>query len=116
MTRFFAALPGPHPRSVVNIASMYGLVRPDPSLHPKGMAINPMHYGATKAGLVQPSRYLAVELAPLRCRVNVVAPGAFPTPSVVMKHPDFAVRLAQRAPMKRIGQPEEVSPPVRYLL
>lgn len=116
LTRFFAKIPSEYSRSVVNIASMYGLVSPDPSLYPSGVAVNAAHYGATKAGLVQLTRYLAVELAEIGCRVNVVAPGAFPTSAVQDANPEFVAKLAERAPVKRIGQPDEVYPPVRYLL
>jgi NAD(P)-dependent dehydrogenase (short-subunit alcohol dehydrogenase family) len=116
LTRCFSSLAGDYPRSVVNIASMYGLVSPDPSLYPEDVPVNPMHYGATKAGLLQLTRYLAVDLAAQRCRVNAVAPGAFPAPAVRESRPEFAARLAARAPLKRLGETREVYPPVRFLL
>ena len=112
----FAALPGDHPRAVVNIASMYGLVSPDPALYPEGVAVNPAHYGATKAGLLQLTRTAAVALAPRGVRVNAVTPGAFPREEVRAEHPDFVARLAARTPMKRLGEAAEVYPAVRFLL
>jgi NAD(P)-dependent dehydrogenase (short-subunit alcohol dehydrogenase family) len=116
LTEAFSQLPDAHPRSVVNISSMYGLVSPDPSLYPEGVAINPMHYGATKAGLLQLTRTMAVQLAVRNVRVNAVVPGPFPKESVQLAHPDFVARLANRVPMKRLGRAEEIYPPVRFLL
>lgn len=116
LTEAFAALPDKGPRSVVNIASMYGVVSPDPDLYPEGMEINPMHYGATKAGLLQLTRTLAVRLATRGVRVNAVVPGPFPNQSVQRNHPEFSARLANRTPMKRLGRAEEVYPPIRFLL
>lgn len=112
----FAALPAEYPRSVVNIASMYGLISPDPSLYPDGVPINPAHYGATKAGLLQLTRTAAVTLAPRGVRVNAVIPGAFPKEEVSAEHPEFVARLAERTPMKRLGKPCEVYPAVRFFL
>ena len=50
--------------SIVNIASMYGRVSPRPDLYPSLNSVNPMLYGACKAGLIQASRYMSSILAP----------------------------------------------------
>jgi len=114
LTQLFAELE--HATSVVNIASMYGSVSPDPALYSEEVAINPIHYGATKAGMIQLTRYLAVTLADKECRVNCVTPGPFPSQKFQETHPQFTARLANRVPLRRFGQPEEVYPPVRFLL
>ena len=116
LTRAFAALPGGVPRSVVNIASIYAQVSPDPRLYPEEVAVNPIQYGATKAGLIQLSRYLAVELADRSCRVNAIVAGAFPAEAVQRDAPQFIARLCERTPAGRIGRPEEIYPAVRFLL
>ncbi|WP_316863010.1 SDR family oxidoreductase [uncultured Cohaesibacter sp.] len=107
----------PHlPKSVVNVASMYGMVSPDPGLYPDGVAVNPIQYGATKAGLIQLTRYLAVNLANRNIRVNAISPGPFPTGQVQTELPQFISNLETRVPLKRIGQAAEVYPAVRFLL
>lgn len=69
-------------------------------------------YAAAKAGLLQLTRNLALELAP-SVRVNAVAPGtaAFP--------PDYSdeekARAAQRIPLGRAGTPADIGRAVRYL-
>jgi NAD(P)-dependent dehydrogenase (short-subunit alcohol dehydrogenase family) len=112
----FAALDVIGSRSVVNISSIYGHVSPDPSLYPRDADVNPAHYGATKAGLLQLTRFQAVNLADRGVRVNCVSPGAFPSVAVQEGHPDLVRNLADRTPMKRIGQPEEVYPAIGFLL
>jgi NAD(P)-dependent dehydrogenase (short-subunit alcohol dehydrogenase family) len=102
--------------SVVNVASMYGVVSPDPSIYGDSGKNNPAHYGATKAGMIQLSRYLACHLGHAGIRVNSVSPGPFPDPAVDSGIPQFLEKLALKVPLRRIGKPEEVAGPVVFLL
>ena len=103
------------PSSIVNIASMYGKVVPNPKMYDSPAAINPVHYGAVKAALIQLTRYLACHLDPPRIRVNSVSPGPFPAQRDAATAA-FVERLADRVPMARVGEPEEVAGPVLFLL
>lgn len=102
--------------SVVNIASMYGWVSPDARIYDDPDSVNPIHYGATKAGMVQMTRYLACQLGSAGVRVNCVSPGPFPRPEVRATAPAFLRRLEQKVPMGRVGSAEEVAGPVVFLL
>lgn len=102
--------------SIVNIASMYGTVSPDPAMYQGSDLNNPVHYGATKAGLIQLTRYLACHFGAKGIRVNSIAPGPFPNIDVDPKIPFFFDRLAARVPMNRIGLPAEIGGPVVFLL
>ena len=106
----------PHGASIVNMSSMYGKVSPDPRIYGNSGQNNPVHYGATKAGLIQMTRYLACHLAERNIRVNAMSPGAFPRPEVKQSSPDFLERLQQKIPMARIGVASEVVGPVVFLL
>jgi NAD(P)-dependent dehydrogenase (short-subunit alcohol dehydrogenase family) len=102
--------------SIVNIASMYGKVSPDPAIYGDSGKNNPPFYGASKAGLIQLTRYLAVHLAGQNIRVNSVSPGPFPPASIAQTSPDFHAQLCRKTPMGRIGDPEELVAPVLFLL
>lgn len=102
--------------SVVNIASMYGIVSPDPRIYDSESEYNPIHYGATKAGLIQMTRYLACHLATNNIRVNSISPGPCPNPEVQAHNPAFIDRLGTKTPMGRIGQADEIAYPVQFLL
>ena len=102
--------------AIVNVASMYGMVSPQPEAyrdHPRFH--NPPAYGAAKAGLIQFTRYAAVHLAERGLRVNAVSPGACPSPSVQTDE-GFIEALEARIPMGRIGAPQEVAGAVHFLL
>lgn len=102
--------------SVVNVASMYGSVSPDPRIYGTSGQNNPIHYGATKAGMLQMTRYLACHLAPRGIRVNAVSPGPFPQGDLKATAPAFLHELERKVPLGRIGRPEEVAGPVVFLL
>lgn len=116
LTKQFAELGADHARSVVNVASIYGVVSPDPSLYPEDVPVNPIHYGATKAGLLQLTRTMAVMYATQNVRINAIVPGPFPKDSVRQDHPEFVRKLARRVPLGRLGEAPEIYPPVRFLL
>jgi NAD(P)-dependent dehydrogenase (short-subunit alcohol dehydrogenase family) len=102
--------------AVVNIASMYGMVSPDPTIYGTSGSDNPPYYGSTKAGMIQLTRHLACHLAPWNIRVNAISPGAFPPPSIRNDKPEFYAELCSKAPMSRIGTAPEVAGPVLFLL
>ncbi|GIF21596.1 NAD(P)-dependent dehydrogenase (short-subunit alcohol dehydrogenase family) [Actinoplanes tereljensis] len=97
--------------SVITVASMYGLVSPKPQLYDTPEAGNPPYYGAVKAGLVQLTRYAAVELGPSGVRVNCVTPGPFPGGG----DPALLDRLGAQTPLGRVGDPAEIATSVLYL-
>jgi len=102
--------------SVINITSMYGNVSPDPSLYGDSGKNNPVHYGATKGGLIQMTRYFACHLGAAGIRVNSIAPGPFPDTAIDPGIPAFFDKLVDKVPLKRLGNPHEVAGPVVFLL
>jgi gluconate 5-dehydrogenase len=87
---------------------MYGMVAPDFTVYDDFPDfLNPPHYGAAKAGIIQMTKYFASYLAPYGILVNAVSPGAFPSADV-QKHTGFIAALGKKNPLKRIGQPDEL--------
>ena len=74
-------------------------------------------YAASKAGAMHLTRSLALEWAPLKIRVNAIAPGYFPTE---MTDPFLATEkgqaLADNVPMRRFGELPELEGPMELLL
>ncbi len=92
--------------SIVNIASILG------SRVSKGLAA----YAASKAGMIQLTKALALEWAPLGIRVNALAPGYIETD---LNRQFFASeagkRLIERIPQRRLGQLADLDAPLLLL-
>jgi NAD(P)-dependent dehydrogenase (short-subunit alcohol dehydrogenase family) len=96
--------------SIILLASIYGLVGPDPTLYADTSLANPAAYGVSKGGLLQLTRYLATVMAP-RVRVNAIAPGG-----VWRGQPDvFRERYEARTPLRRMAVEEDLKGAVAYL-
>ncbi len=100
---------------IINFASMYGIIAPNPSDYPGGLVPNPIEYGAGKAALVQMTRYLAAHFGPRNIRVNAVAPGAFPWSSAHKDNREFILNLERKSMLGRTGRREEVAGAVVFL-
>jgi NAD(P)-dependent dehydrogenase (short-subunit alcohol dehydrogenase family) len=98
--------------SIVNISSI------------QGVAAFPGYYvyASAKAGLLMATKSIAVDYGPFGIRANVVLPGAIETPMTYNTLPadvnreEALRREGELAPMRRIGQPEEVADVVAFLL
>ena len=79
MLRDYARLMMPQNRggSVINIASMAGVVGRDRRIYAPGMIPNPVAYSAAKAGIIGLTYDVAAYLGPYGIRVNAVSPGGF---------------------------------------
>ncbi|TVY08086.1 SDR family oxidoreductase [Paenibacillus cremeus] len=100
--------------SIINFASMYGVVSPDPSIYGDSGANNPPNYGAGKAAVVQLTKYCAAHLAKHNIRCNSISPGPFPNLSI-SENKDFLVRLSAKTMLGRPGKPYEVAGAVLLL-
>lgn len=100
--------------SVINIASMYGVVAPDLSLYDTEAGRTPPYYGAAKAALIQLTRYAAAEFGDAGIRVNSITLGPFPA-EAARANGEFITRLSSRTMLGRIGERDEVRTAVLFL-
>jgi NAD(P)-dependent dehydrogenase (short-subunit alcohol dehydrogenase family) len=74
-------------------------------------------YAASKAGVAHLVKALALEWAPMKIRVNAIAPGYFPTEMTSgFLLSEKGAKLAAGVPMGRFGDPAELEGPVELLL
>ncbi len=88
-----------HPAKVINIASI------------DGISVNPMEtysYAASKAGLIQLTRRMALRLIADNIVVSAIAPGAFAS-DMNRDARDHAEDVAARIPARRIGTEEDMA-------
>lgn len=92
---------------IINVASMFGLVG-EPRL---------AAYCASKGGLIQLTRVLALEWARYNIQVNAIAPGYFVTDmtGAAVENPEIAKTMLRQIPARRFGRPEELGPLAVYL-
>lgn len=102
--------------SIVNVSSMYGMVAPDFNAYKDSPEyLNPPHYGAAKAGVIQLSKYYSSLLGDRGVRVNSVSPGPFPSYQV-QNDRLFIAQLKTRTLLGRIGLPEELAGIFTFLM
>lgn len=100
--------------SIVNVASIYGVVGNDFTIYEGYGGTSPAAYSAIKGGIINFSRYLASYFGKHGIRVNVVSPGGIIDKE--KQHPSFIERYEYKSPLKRMGHPEEIAPAISFLL
>jgi 3-oxoacyl-[acyl-carrier protein] reductase len=73
------------------------------------------NYAATKAAIVAMTKTWARELGPKGVRVNAVAPGFIQTPMLATIPDKVMEQMAERVPLRRLGQAEEIASVYAFL-
>ena len=98
--------------SIVNIASIYGVIGPEFSIYEGTSLTTPAAYSAIKGGVINFSRYLASYYGKYGLRINCVSPGGIYN----NQNKKFVNNYIRNVPLKRMGIPSDISPAVSFLL
>ena len=98
--------------SIVNIASIYGVIGNDFTIYEGTNMDAPGAYAAVKGALINFTRYLASYYGKYGIRVNSISPGG------IFDHqtPKFVHNYEKKVPLKRMGRAEDIAPSVCFLL
>jgi NAD(P)-dependent dehydrogenase (short-subunit alcohol dehydrogenase family) len=97
--------------SIINLASIYGILGPDFSIYKNTNMTMPAAYSAIKGGIINFTRYLASYYGEYNIRVNCISPGG-----ILDKQPKiFIKKYQEKTPLRRMAEKEDISGGVVYL-
>lgn len=101
--------------SIVNIGSLYATIAPEPGFYDHLDAdppfLKPPAYGASKAGLLNLTRYFARLWGPHGVRVNALSPGGVRGG----QDDEFVRKYCARVPLGRMAEPADLVGPLLFL-
>jgi NAD(P)-dependent dehydrogenase (short-subunit alcohol dehydrogenase family) len=101
--------------SIINIGSLYASVSPDPHFYDHLSGNEPFlkspAYGASKAGVVNLSKFFATHWAGRGVRVNTLSPGGV----LAGQDAEFKAKYGARVPLGRMAHPEDLKGPLVFL-
>lgn len=101
--------------AVINIGSLYASVSPDARLYDHIPSdppfLKPPAYGASKAAVINLTKYLAAHLAPYGVRVNALSPGGV----LGGQDPEFKRKFCERVPLGRMAAADDLRGPLLFL-
>ena len=101
--------------SIVNIGSLYASIAPDPSFYDHISSdppfLKPPAYGASKAAVVQLTRYFARLWGPSGVRVNALSPGGVRGG----QDDEFLAKYSARVPLRRLAATDDLRGPLLFM-
>ncbi|WP_127717830.1 SDR family oxidoreductase [Halobacteriovorax sp. HLS] len=97
---------------IVNIGSIYGQVAGDMNLYKEGDRRTPEIYGATKAAIINLTKYFAAYMAPNNVQVNCISPGGI----FNNQDPEFVKKYERKTPSSRMGSVDDLQKTIEYLV
>jgi NAD(P)-dependent dehydrogenase (short-subunit alcohol dehydrogenase family) len=98
--------------SIINIASIYGVVGPNFDIYEGTSMTMPAAYSAIKGGILSFTKYLASYFGSKNIRVNAISPGGI----IDGQDSSFIKKYSDMVPLRRMGNPDDISPAVLFLL
>lgn len=101
--------------SIINIGSLYASVSPDPRFYDHIVSdppfLKPPAYGASKAAVVNLTKYLATAWGPFGVRVNTLSPGGV----LGAQDDQFKKKFCDRVPLGRMAVYADLIGPLQFL-
>ncbi len=97
--------------AIINIGSIYGVVSSDPRIYTDCARMNSEVYSASKAAVIQLTKYFAVHAAEFGVRVNCVSPGGV----FNRQGENFVHNYSDRTPMHRMAKDQDICGAVVFL-
>lgn len=98
--------------SIVNMASIYGLLGPDDRIYSNTDMNMPSYYAAAKGAIIAHSRCIATRYAQYGIRVNCIAAGG-----IYDDQPnEFVVAYNNRVPMQRMANVDDIVDVILFLI
>lgn len=101
--------------SIINIGSLYASVAPDSRFYDHIQSdppfLKPPAYGASKAAVINLTRYLATLWAPYGVRVNALSPGGV----LGAQDDEFKRKFCERVPLGRMAVASDLRGPLLFL-
>tara|TARA_A100001011_G_scaffold252991_1_gene261239 strand:+ start:828 stop:1613 length:786 start_codon:yes stop_codon:yes gene_type:complete len=98
-------------KNIINIASIYGVVAPNPNIYKNSLKESPINYGTVKAALIHITKELAVRLAEKKIRVNSVSFGGVKNKQSKL----FQKKYSSLSPQKKMLSKDEVFGVIKFL-
>lgn len=97
---------------IVNIGSVYGKVSGDMRIYKEEDRRTPEIYGATKAAVINLTKYFAAYMAPYNVRVNSISPGGVYN----NQSEDFVRKYSNKVPLGRMANENEFQTALEFLI
>ena len=99
---------------IINIGSIFGLISPDFNNYKKKDRKSSETYGASKAAIIQLTKYFANYMSNYNVRVNCISPGGVENQKT--QKISFIKRYSKKVPSKRMAKVNEISKIILFLL
>ncbi|RIK75941.1 MAG: short-chain dehydrogenase [Planctomycetota bacterium] len=109
--RFIADMAQQRRGSIINIASIYGVVANDPTIYSGTGMVQPPSYNFVKAGMINFTRYLATYYGRHGVRANCISPGGYREDQPRA----FVERYESRVPLGRMLGHDDIQGAVVFL-
>jgi len=100
--------------SIINMGSIYGFLSPDFRIYGNKDRFSSEVYGASKAAVIQLTKYYSVVLSKYNININCLSPGGIYNDKKP-QNKNFVRNYSNRVPLKKMGKPENLFTGILFL-